>query len=63
MLDITVEVVDPLGSDTLVLTRVAGEKFWLRLDGQSTPKPGDKLRIGLSAKAASLFNANDEKRL
>ncbi|NNE86599.1 MAG: sn-glycerol-3-phosphate ABC transporter ATP-binding protein UgpC [Silicimonas sp.] len=62
-LDVVVEVVDPLGSDTLVLTRLAGEKFWLRLDGQSSVTAGDRLRIGISAKDASLFDANDETRL
>jgi multiple sugar transport system ATP-binding protein len=62
-LEITAEMVEPLGSDTLVLARLAGEKFWLRLDGQSTIKSGDALRIGISAKDASLFDADDEKRL
>ncbi|MEO9826661.1 MAG: ABC transporter ATP-binding protein [Paracoccaceae bacterium] len=62
-LEITVEVVDPLGSDTLVLTRIGQDKFWLRLDGQSKIKPGETLRIGISAKDASLFDANTEERL
>ena len=62
-LEVIAEVVEPLGSDTLVLTRLANEKFWLRLDGQSTVKSGDSLRIGISAKDASLFDASDEMRL
>jgi multiple sugar transport system ATP-binding protein len=62
-LEVTAEVVDPLGSDTLVLTRVGGAKFWLRMDGQSAIKSGDRLRIGISAKDASIFDADNEQRL
>ena len=60
---IEAEVVDPLGSDTLVLTQVAGEKFWLRMSGQATVKPGDKMHIGISSNVASLFDMSDEQRL
>ena len=62
-LEIKVEVVDPLGSDTLVLTRVGGTKFWLRMDGQSAIKAGDTIRIGISAKDASIFSADNEQRI
>ena len=62
-LDITAEVVEPLGSDTLVLTTVAGDRFWLRLDGQSKVKSGDSLKIGFLASDASLFDTSDEERL
>jgi multiple sugar transport system ATP-binding protein len=61
--DVTAEVVDPLGSDTLVLTRIAGHRFWLRTSGQSDVQAGDHLRIGLSAASASLFDAADECRI
>ncbi len=62
-LDVTAEVVDPLGSDTLVLTTLAGTRFWIRLDGQSTVKAGDTLTIGINAADASLFDTGDEERL
>jgi multiple sugar transport system ATP-binding protein len=57
------EVVDPLGSDTLVMTRLGGERFWLRISGQSHVRAGDMLPIGISAGPASLFDAKDERRI
>ncbi len=62
-LDVAAEVVDPLGSDTLVLTRVNDQRFWIRMSGQSTVRVGDTLRIGISARDASLFDTKTEKRL
>ena len=59
----TAEVVDPLGSDTLVMTRLGGERFWLRISGQSHVRQGDTLQIGISAGSASLFDAKDERRI
>jgi multiple sugar transport system ATP-binding protein len=63
VLTISADVVDPLGSDTLVMTRIAGERFWLRISGQSKVKKGDSLRIGISAANASLFDVGDERRI
>ena len=61
--DVKAEVVDPLGSDTLVMTRLGGERFWLRMSGQSHVRVGDTLPIGLTAGSASLFDAKDERRI
>ena len=61
--EVKAEVVDPLGSDTLVMTRLAGERFWLRMNGQLRIRAGDALRIGVSAGPASLFDAKDERRI
>ena len=60
---VTAEVVDPLGSDTLVMTRLGGNRFWLRISGQSTVQAGDTLDIGISAGMSSLFDGADERRL
>ena len=57
------EVVDPLGSDTLVMTRLGSDRFWLRTSGESKVQVGDSLRIGITAGSASLFDAGDEQRL
>ena len=62
-LAVKAEVVEPLGSDTLVLTSVNGKRFWLRISGQSKVASGDSLRVGVNAADASLFDAGDEKRL
>lgn len=61
--EITAEVVEALGSDTLVLTSLGDKRFWLRLSGQSNVASGDRLLIGLNARDASLFDKGDEQRL
>ncbi len=61
--EVTAEVVDPLGSDTLVMATLAGSRFWLRLPGNSPVQPKDRLKIGINAADASLFDAKDEVRL
>jgi len=62
-LDVKAEVVEALGSDTLVLTTVNATRFWLRISGQSQVASGDVLRIGFNATDVSLFDKADEKRL
>jgi multiple sugar transport system ATP-binding protein len=61
--EVTADVVDPLGSDTLVLATLDGARFWLRLAGNAAVRPGDRIAIGIDAAAASLFDAKDEVRL
>ncbi len=61
--DVEVEVVDPLGSDTLVLAELCGAKIWIRLDGEGAVQQGDKLTIGLRPEKASLFSHDSELRV
>jgi multiple sugar transport system ATP-binding protein len=61
--EVAAEVVDPLGSDTLVLSTLHGARFWLRLPGNAQVRPGDRIQIGIDAAVASLFDAADEARL
>jgi multiple sugar transport system ATP-binding protein len=61
--ELTADVVDPLGSDTLVLATLDDARFWLRLPGNAPVRPGDRIAIGIDASAASLFDAKDEVRL
>jgi multiple sugar transport system ATP-binding protein len=61
--EVTVDVVDPLGSDTLVLSSLGGARFWLRLPGNAKVRTGDRIPVGIDAAAASLFDAKDEVRL
>ena len=62
-LDARVSVVDPLGADTLVLSKVAGAPFWIRMDGETGIRSGDTLSIGFDPARGSLFDAKDETRL
>ncbi len=61
--EIEVEVVEPMGSDTLVWSRLADQEFRFRMDGQSTVNAGEKLMIGFDPVSASLFDASSEDRL
>ncbi|MEQ8480660.1 MAG: ABC transporter ATP-binding protein [Hoeflea sp.] len=61
--DVQVEVVEPMGSDTLVWSRLEDEEFRFRVDGQSELKHGDTIRIGFDPARASIFDTETELRL
>ena len=58
-----VELVEPMGSDTLVWVTLAGKPFRVRMDGQARVAPGDRLPIGIDPAKASMFDARTEERL
>ena len=59
----TVEIVEPMGSDTLVWTTLAKAPLRFRMDGQASVKTGDKILMGFDPSRASLFDKQSEKRL
>jgi multiple sugar transport system ATP-binding protein len=61
--NVTVDIVEPMGSDTLVWADLAGKPFRIRMDGQATVSPGEALEIGLDPSRASLFDTQSELRL
>ena len=60
---VTVDLVEPMGSDTIVDCTVSGAYFRFRMDGQARVKPGDLVSIGFDPKQASLFDPASELRL
>lgn len=62
-MDVIVEIVEPMGADTLVWTKVAGQDFRLRMEGQARVHHGDRLRIGFDPARASMFDKSTEERL
>ena len=62
-MDSVVEIVEPMGADTLVWTTVAGQDFRLRMEGQAKVAPGDALHIGFDPIRASMFDKGTEERL
>ena len=60
---VTIDLVEPMGSDTLVYAKLAGENFRIRMDGQARVKVGDQLQVGIDPTRASLFDATTENRL
>ena len=61
--DSVVDIVEPMGSDTLVWAKFSDHDIRFRMDGQATVKHGDPIRIGFSAAQASMFDKSSEKRL
>ena len=62
-IDVEIEVVEPMGADTLVWAILDGREFRFRVDGQSELREGDKVRIGFDPARASIFDAKTELRL
>ena len=62
-MQVTVDLVEPMGSDTLVWAQMAGQNFRIRMDGQARVRPGDTLDIGIDPSRASLFDTKTELRL
>ena len=59
----TVEMVEPLGSDTLARVKVKEHLFWVRVDGQFKLSAGDILPIGFEPVNAHLFDTNTDLRV
>jgi ABC-type sugar transport system ATPase subunit len=57
LLQARVAVVEPLGADTLVAVLCDGHKLVLRLDGDSSLRPGDEVQLAFDAADARLFDA------
>ncbi|WP_304615788.1 ABC transporter ATP-binding protein [Paracoccus sp. (in: a-proteobacteria)] len=58
-----VEVVEPMGADTLVWAQLGQTPFRVRMDGESRVRTGDRLSIGFDPASLSLFDAASETRL
>ncbi len=58
-----VEIVEPMGADTLVWAKVAGHDMRLRMEGQARVRPGDALYLGFDPARASMFDLGSEARL
>jgi multiple sugar transport system ATP-binding protein len=58
-----VEIVEPMGADTLVWSKFAGQDFRFRMDGQATVRPGDVVKIGFDPAVGSLFDSATQDRL
>ncbi|MBE3637990.1 ABC transporter ATP-binding protein [Mangrovicoccus algicola] len=62
-LDAAVDLVEPLGSDTLVRARAGDRNLWARMPGQPDLRPRQPLRLGFDPARAHLFRLSDDTRL
>ncbi|MCX2724593.1 ABC transporter ATP-binding protein [Roseibium salinum] len=58
-----VDLVEPLGSDTLVRVSAKDQLLWIRMDGLATVRYGDPITVGFDAARANLFDKVTENRL
>ncbi|MBZ9761813.1 sn-glycerol-3-phosphate ABC transporter ATP-binding protein UgpC [Mesorhizobium sp. CA8] len=58
-----VEVVEPMGSDTLVWLQLAQQKFSVRVTSERTPGNDEAVTVGFDPMRASLFDAQTGNRL
>ena len=61
--EVEVDVVEPMGADTLVWSMLDGCEVRFRVDGQTSMRVGDHVRIGFDPARACVFDAESELRL
>ena len=61
--EVAIEIVEPMGSDTLVWTTIAGVPVRFRMDGQASVASGDRILVGFDPARANLFDKKSELRL
>ena len=59
----TIEIVEPMGSDTLLWSQLGGQAITMRVSSDRAPRTGDKVEIGFDPLNASLFDAASGERL
>jgi multiple sugar transport system ATP-binding protein len=62
-LDATVDLVEPMGSDSLVWLKLAGNILSARIESSKTYKPGEKIGVRFRVGLASIFDADSSDRL
>ena len=58
-----IEIVEPMGADTIAWTKVGGQAFTFRADAELNLQPGQKVAIGFDPSRGSVFNAESGQRI
>ncbi|UIJ73135.1 ABC transporter ATP-binding protein [Aurantimonas sp. HBX-1] len=58
-----IEIVEPMGADTILWTRFAGQTFTIRAGGDAAVRVGEEIAFSFDLAAASLFDATTQDRL
>ncbi|MEX2277833.1 MAG: TOBE domain-containing protein, partial [Cucumibacter sp.] len=61
--EVEIEIVEPMGADTLAWTRLGGQTMSFRTDSELVLKNGDKVRIGFDPARASMFSQESGARI
>jgi multiple sugar transport system ATP-binding protein len=62
-LESEIEIVEPMGSDTIAWTKIGGQSFTFRADSEFNLQPGQKIAIGFDPARGSVFNAESGERI
>jgi multiple sugar transport system ATP-binding protein len=60
---IEVELVEPMGADTVVWSELAGNQFTIRTDSETSVGKGDQQAVGFNPSRASIFSADTGLRV
>jgi multiple sugar transport system ATP-binding protein len=61
--EIQVDIIEPMGSDMLVWTKLGGSNFTFRAEAEKPLKVGDRVIVGFDPARASLFDAPTGNRI
>jgi multiple sugar transport system ATP-binding protein len=61
--NVSINLVEPMGSDTLVYANLSDVQIRIRMEGNAKVKIGDRLEIGIDPSRASLFDTQTEQRI
>ena len=62
-IDTEIEIVEPMGSDTVAWTKIAGQSLTFRTHSEAVLAVGQKIRVGFDPARGSLFDAEGSHRL
>ena len=62
-MEFKIELIEPMGADTLIWLSFEDIPFSVRLEGSSEYKLGDVININFDIKRSSVFNQKSELRL
>ena len=58
-----IEIVEPMGADTIAWTKIGGQPFTFRADAELNLHPGNKVPIGFDPARGSVFSATNGERV
>jgi len=61
--EVEVEIVEPMGANTLLWAKLAGNQFRMLVDGAMEVRSKDKIKVGFDPARASLFHKDSEERM
>jgi multiple sugar transport system ATP-binding protein len=61
--DSEIEIVEPMGADTIAWTKIGGQSFTFRAASEVELRPGQKVTIGFDPARGSVFDSGSGQRV